>query len=467
MPMKNAVKAVAFCLILLLCLNRLYDIFSWKDTAGNYVSSMNSFYELEEDVVDVLFLGSSRCYCSINNSILWEEQGIPSFSLSISGQDLASSYHCLVEALKTQTPEVVCLELFGTMFHGYLVDSNMYRNTLGYKMSKNAVEAVESIAPERSTELLLRWPIIHTRYKELQREDFVKNPPIYVGYQSNFNQQEQGALCTYFGDETEPIAEEEEAWLRKIIALAKDNDIKLCLFAAPFSSDEIAQKKLNYVKEIAQETNVDYLNMSRMEEELGLNPDRDFVDWMHTNHYGAQKVSSYMGSYLMQNYDLTDRSNEEGYVRWEEDSKLRTHEYQEQMLKQNYDMGSYLDFLASMDGYTLIIASNGAYKTSEASFDYYVDIFGLGGYHDASGIWMVESGQMIFQSVGGDMLEYRDLMRNNLALSSSQGKTNIVIDKLSYAKVDNGINIVVYDNVLEKVVDAVGLDATSQYAMKR
>ena len=60
MKMKNIAKIIVFCMIFIFLLNRIYDIFSWKDTAGDYTSSMESFYDLEENVVDVLFLGTFR-----------------------------------------------------------------------------------------------------------------------------------------------------------------------------------------------------------------------------------------------------------------------------------------------------------------------------------------------------------------------------------------------------------------------
>ena len=111
MKIKNAAKIIVFCILFLFFLNRIYDIFSWKDTAGDYTSSMEVFYDLEDNIVDVLFLGSSHVYCSIIPAILWEDYGMASFNMAISGQDLAGSYYNFKEALKTQDLKVVCVDL--------------------------------------------------------------------------------------------------------------------------------------------------------------------------------------------------------------------------------------------------------------------------------------------------------------------------------------------------------------------
>lgn len=467
MRIKKIVKAVTFCVILALFLNHIYQIFSWKDTAGEYYSTVDSFYELDEDLVDVLFLGSSRCYCSINNAVLWEEQGISSFSFSISGQDIVSSYHSFVEALKTQTPDVVCFELYGTTFLGYGVESNMYRNTLPFKLSSNAVSAVKNIAPDRQGELLLRWPIVHTRYAELEKEDFETDLPTYIGYHSEFVSRPVEPLCSYKGTETLQIGEGEEMWLRKIIALAEENDIELCFFVAPAVTSETEQKKYNYVETIAREHNIPVLNMAAMEKELQINTAADFLDPYHTNYFGAQKVSSFIANFLKQNYDLPDRRGTEGYELWEENSKVRRHEFQNQVLKSTYIMPEYMDLLTGIDDYTVVVATSGEYLATEADFEDYVYSFGLEGFYDASGIWVLDNGNMIYQKWGQDTLDYMDLSNGDLAVCLTDGNCNIVVDKKTYTKVLNGINVLVYDNILGKVVDAVGFEATKQYEMVR
>lgn len=463
MRAKKVIKVVVFFIILGLFLNRVYSILSWKDTSGEYYSSMESLYGLDKDVVDVLFLGSSRCYCSINNSVLWEEQGISSFSLAISGQDLASSYYCLVEALKTQTPEVVCLELYGATFHGYLVESNMYRNTLSFRLSENAVNAVTDIAEDRKEELLLKWPIVHTRYAELQKKDFDKDRPVYLGYHAEFNTTAVEPLCSYYGNERLAIAGEEETWIRKIIALAEENDIQLVFFAAPVVSSEEDQKMLNYVAAIGEEHSIPLINMPRMQEELQLNVDSDFINWSHTNYYGAQKVSAYMGRFLKEHYSLPDRRGDESYSLWCEDAKVRQHEYRNQMLKQTYDIREYLGQLAGIGEYTVILTTNGEFYSDAADIADYVSELGMVDFYDTAGIWIRRDDQLLYHSIEENSFEYVELSEGDMVVQREDGNSSIVIDNLSYGKVQNGINIVVYDDVLEQVADAIGFDVPNQY----
>ena len=146
MRVRNAVKAVCFCMAAAMLYSALYGVFSWKDTGGAYLTNMETFYGLEEDVADVLFCGSSHCYCSVNPAILWGQHGIAGYNLGISGQDFAGTYHGIREALKTQHPRVICLEMYGSAFEGYEDKGNLYRNLLGDKPSLNYWNAVNALA---------------------------------------------------------------------------------------------------------------------------------------------------------------------------------------------------------------------------------------------------------------------------------------------------------------------------------
>lgn len=467
MKTKRIIKVVAFCLILFLFLNYIYDVFSWKDTAGDYYSSVDNFYELDEDLVDVMFLGSSRCYCTINNAHLWNEFGIASFSMSISGQDIVSSYHSLVEGLKTQTPEVVCLEVYGTLFDGYGVDSNLYRNTLPFNLSLNSWKLVNEVGGDSASDLLVKWPIIHTRYKELKKEDFVKNP-IYIGYHAEFKETDIMAISLYEGEEIIPIAKREELWLKKIINLTKEKGIELVLFVSPFTADATSLKKYNYVEKIANEYGIQFINTCKLEDELGLDPKTDFLDGAHTNYSGALKVTQYIGEVLSEKYEVADRRDEKGYELWIEDAKVRQHEVDNYLLNLTYEMDTFFAQLSQMqDGYTVIVETNGGYYTDETLMDCYAEMIGIEAFDGKNGVWVLEDGVINLELLGSDFGEYVALGRSDMLINRTEGVSNIIIDSIPHVRAWDGINIIVFDNILGKVVESASFTPVNQYQIMR
>lgn len=467
MKTKRIIKVVAFCLILFLFLNHIYDVFSWKDTAGDYYSSVDTFYELDEDLADVMFLGSSRCYCTINNAHLWNEFGIASFSMSISGQDIVSSYHSLVEGLKTQTPDVVCLELYGTLFDGYGVESNLYRNSLPFNPSVNAWKLVNEIGGDIKTDLIVKWPIIHTRYKELKKEDFVDNP-VYIGHKCDFKENDIGEICLYDGSETFPIEEKQEYWLKKIIDLTKERNIDLLLFVSPATVAEKDMKKLNYVEELAKEYDIEVINTVKMVEQLDLDPHTDFLDWAHTNYSGALKVTQYIGEVLSEKYEVGDRRDEKGYELWIEDAKVRQHEVDNYLLNLTYEMDDFFAQLSQMqDGYTVIVETNGGYYTDETLMDSYAEMIGIEAFDGKNGVWVLEDGVINLELLGSDFGEYVALGRSDMLINRTEGVSNIIIDSIPHVRAWDGINIIVFDNILGKVVESASFTPVNQYQIMR
>ena len=112
---KYVCRAVTFLLLLAVCLygvNRVllpkyYVTGDWPTT-----STYLDFYNLEEDTVDVLFLGSSHAAAAFSPVELYETFGIRSYNLGCEQQNVLLSYYWLQEALRFQKPKVVFLDTF-------------------------------------------------------------------------------------------------------------------------------------------------------------------------------------------------------------------------------------------------------------------------------------------------------------------------------------------------------------------
>lgn len=168
---------ILFTLLAALMLTGVYRVIRWKDTTGNYISSYDELYHTPKNTIDVAFLGSSHCYAGIYPAVMWEDRGVTSFDMAVSGQDKDSCYHALIELLKTQKPKVVFADLYALTFEEHAFIGNVYRNLLSMRTSSNSVQLVTSYADKKDQEdFILRWPIVHTRYRELQPYDFLEYP---------------------------------------------------------------------------------------------------------------------------------------------------------------------------------------------------------------------------------------------------------------------------------------------------
>ena len=92
----------------------LSEIFRPKFLNDNYWPldvTYQSFYEMENDSVDAVFLGSSHAISAFSPQELYDTCGIRSFNLASEEQSLLVSYYWLKEALRLQKPKAVVLDL--------------------------------------------------------------------------------------------------------------------------------------------------------------------------------------------------------------------------------------------------------------------------------------------------------------------------------------------------------------------
>ena len=82
--MRKFLRGLLFTILVVWAVWGSYRILSWKDTTGGYLSSTQQLSHTGEGLIDVLFLGSSHCYCSVYPDYLWRDSGIASFDLAIS-----------------------------------------------------------------------------------------------------------------------------------------------------------------------------------------------------------------------------------------------------------------------------------------------------------------------------------------------------------------------------------------------
>ncbi len=297
-PFRSAIRIICFLAVLCLVLAYVCQVLKPKNDEGIY--DMQLFYELPEDSVELLVLGSEYAAYAFNTGTLWREQGIPAFILSGYRQPMWNSYHYLIEALKTQTPGLVILEAsMAAADEPYMDDISVIRNTFGMKWSRNRIEAIKASVPKaRWTEFLLSCTQYHGRYKEITFNDVLpyKGDVMYENWKGTRigNGPDQ-----YDADQTAGVTERKsleprtEEYYRKIIELCREKDIPLLIAVAPHAATEQKQTRFNTAADIAGEYRVPFI-----------------------------AVTPEFNDYLAENYNFPDhREDEKKYSTWDRDAE--------------------------------------------------------------------------------------------------------------------------------------------------
>ncbi len=473
---KSAIRIACFLLILILCLAYMNSVFKFKYGDGIY--DVTKFYELKDNTVDVLFLGSSHAFEDINTGVLWDEYGMASYIFAGSSQPMWNTYYYFKEALKTQTPSLIVLECFCTILPSeYSDDSTIIKNNFGLHWSKDKIESIKVSAPkERWPEFFLEYTQYHTRYKEITREDFVRNQgnPFYKdwkGFGCNMDTEPLEGGDVSGVTDREPLLDKTEKYYRAIIELALEKEIPIFLLVSPYAGiNEDAQRKFNTAGDIAAEYGVPYLNCNLLNDEIGIDWTLDAGDVAHLNYRGNQKFTRYIGKYLAENYDIPDRRGQQDYLSWE-----RNAEYIRQMIyDQELADSEELEYIAGKlknDNYSTFISVSGSCDTANEFFTDFFDSVGIP-KDGTNGVWLVDKNGVLWDSTmdGGEFfyrMAHHDLHLKCAENGEGRLTNEIFFDDTDYATVRNGVNIVVYDAMTEKVVDNIGFDADEGFAIVR
>lgn len=381
-------KCICFCLVFVLilnCVNRLVKP-KWLEDRWQSSKTNISFYQLDKNSTEVLFYGSSVTAAAIDPFQLYKEYGIASYNLGVISQTMSGTYFWFQESLKTQKPKVAFVEIKTLGRKTDKLETKARKSydymNLGLNKLKYAVETVNSGKDLKGTEeemdlweYLFPLSVYHTRWSELSYEDYDftlgNNRSDTKGYAALSNifkyvstyDQASDEAGKYDGFEEKEVEFSQynstnKSYIKRIAQLAKEKGVELILFKTPDTSWSV--KKYNYVKEIAQEFGVKYidLNLKSLRDEMALDFSEDGADAIHMNMNGAKKVTSYIGEYLHKNYQLTNYKEGSSKIKKDFEAGFKKYNFdiESARLSMEMNLDNYLNMINDKD-YSVILAA--------------------------------------------------------------------------------------------------------------
>ena len=462
---KSIIRISCFIIILALILLGLNKVFRFKYIDG--IISMDTFYDQPKNTVDVLFLGSSRCFEDVNTGVLWDEYGMASYILGGPAQPLWNSYYNLKEALKTQHPKLIVLEAFLTTQEEEYSTSDplVIKSLYGMRWNKNKIDALKASVPKEKWIDIIIQPIqYHNRYSSLSSGDFL---PYYgdnlykdwKGYvMSTHVTPMENTDVPEVSERIELHAKTEE-YYRKIIELAEESGIPIAVIISP--SPDIAEeqlKRLNSASDIAKEYNVPFFNYNLNVTDIGLDYSEDATDHQHLNYRGGIKYTKYLGNDIKSMFDIPDRRGDKAYDSWQ-----RSADYTRQLIRDDeISLHPDLETLAEVmndPNFEIVFSIDGLCTTDTEELKPYCELFGIA--VAKNGIWHIKDGKVVWYSGEGDAKYYISTPHRDVELKREYGDidgyklylNSIQTNEKSYTNSPNGANVLLIDKVTESLID--------------
>lgn len=331
-----------------------------KNTSGD------NFRNLPENSLDILVLGSSHAQYSMNPAVFYTETGLYSYVLGSGCQPMTMSYFLLEEALKTQKPEVVVLDVF-TMLPAQVVcyGEGMFYLAIDQMTGFNRLNAADAIDhPEKINQYKFDLLMNHGNWKrdEFKFEDttstsfnvlmgHVPEEPKELVFHHLIPRERQNTNIELKKKDVEALL--------KINELCKENDIKLVLIKAICDLDQENIDALYQVWDIAEENGIEYVDFIQLAEEIGFTFGMNGDTW-HNNSWGAEKTSKYLAHYIQDKGYVKNHADNEVF----EDLLHTLRGYtSEALMEKNLSIYDLLTFATKYD-VTMIVKYSGWYETT-------------------------------------------------------------------------------------------------------
>ena len=306
---KRIIAAILFLLLFLGVFSVASDLLMHKQIEGrwNMTAKVKGFYTLEPGEVDVVFLGSSHMYCSVDPAVFAEETGLNSYIFATQQQPLWITYHYMVEALETQQPELLVVEIHMSGNEEDFMDEGTNHSAIDpIPLSVNKVEMIRASVPEGEQRYyLFHLMKYHDRWEELKKEDYQRIYETETDPDRGFVRLTSSAIDLVYTDlsdvkDTAVANEKNNDYLNKMMDLAEQRGVRLVLFKAPSNATVEEKQFYNGVASLAESRGVDFIdyNDAALYEEVGLILEQDFYDQRHLNEDGMKKFVAHFGPYL-------------------------------------------------------------------------------------------------------------------------------------------------------------------------
>ena len=518
MKLKSLVSTVSFFavgIVLFWAVQRLLTP-SWNYPINydNTGLSVRGFYNLEEDTEEVFFMGTSHIIVSVSPMELYRDHGIISYNVGTSGQPIEVSRFLTSQIFRRQHPKVIVMDV-SNLFLDFTDNSRNINSATSYVMD-NAPFSIDKVRLAHDLQVIMDkrnegsgsnmptkdyfWssliPIIkyHDRWERVGEADFRDFSKLQADHYS-FGLSINTAIgkpavsvkeMNYYAEELmntnrmehKVIPEENIELLRDIKGMCDENDCELLLIKIPSVHlpttyiSSWTEDKSRHMKKVAKEEGIEFIDLL-YDVDLGIDYQKDFLDGgMHLNYLGCLKVSSWLGDYLTENYDVGGKKSDF----YDEEMKIYEKLVDLARIQMETDFEDYIDILLeNADRYVIfIMARDDCQNGFDDEKNEVMHRLGLStdftskGLHRNSYIAIIDRGNVVYEDSSHEALAV-DYNIDDQYKVTAESKGFYAGDGVSlsskgaeYARNYRGLNIVVFDRESECFIDSVCFDSYKQ-----
>lgn len=334
MTKKELGRSIAFVLVVCLLLLLLCEVFELSDVT--YIPTrFQTFYDLNEDTLDAVWIGTSGVDRYWLSSKAYEEHGMTVYPLSSDAMPTWLFTYVVDEIYKYQDPELLIVDLRAFCQTNTVESKDVRARRLLDAMDpyspnrlKAAFRTMRSIEEldEESSSFDLSYLLSYIKYHNMWEEDdfSLKDGTSEVGceYMGFFMRKslslkpKNQKASVFKTDSFETLDQYSEESLYEFLDYVNEKGINVLFVNTPNHMTKKEMGRTNTICQILDQRGIDYINYCETDSEgtfsyiPELDHVNDFYNRNHVNYYGAEKFTAVFAEYLTENYDFADHRSD-------------------------------------------------------------------------------------------------------------------------------------------------------------
>ena len=325
----NILKAAVFGLVFVFAVMPCLRIFGVKH---EYIyDTERRIREETRNTLDGVYIGSSNAFCFFAPPVLWEEYGYSVILYSIPALPADSIKYKLIEARKYQKDALYIINLNPFKSAGNITNQVIHYLSNYMPLSLNKLQMINSLSQKRGNDFFSSmeyyFPIIrfHSRWTEFVSKEFTRPEIGLKGAikTGNFLKKSTDFSDTvFYPDAREPLTDAQLDVLNDLLDYIEKENVRVLFVTTPQMRGDGQQGTFHALEDYLTERGYDCLPLTGSGELTGIQADTDYSDHDHTNVHGALKFTHFLGNYLSEHYDFTDKRNQPGWESWDKSVEL-------------------------------------------------------------------------------------------------------------------------------------------------
>ncbi len=281
---------ILFCLLLLFGVDKLIGV-AMNDaiTHAKNGSLYEMNYKLFEAKPAIVILGSSRANHHYNTSLIEKKFGVKTINYGQDGSDVAFYYIILKTLVETHKPSLVILD----------IKPNEFADFPNYNQLSTLYPIIDKISVSdedlKNISKYEKWKLKSNSYRF--NNNFIEQINSMHG-----KKEDTASISGYLPLPVKKVVLQKQnidepafnadiySYFLKIIALCKNENIKLVVCISPYYNNVVFEKTVEETQKACNENNLQFINY--LNNQLIDFPDSLFADEAHLNYEGADRFTN-------------------------------------------------------------------------------------------------------------------------------------------------------------------------------